>query len=181
MPERARGPKIISSHRENGGKVTARKSDLWLCFFLKLPIWLHTVFCVGFHSYILDKLLRLNLSASKVLSCCTAWVPPHYYSHQFRSVQFSRSVVSDSLRPHGLQHTRPPCPSLTPRVCSYSMSIESVMPSNHLILGRPLLLPPSIFPSIREMSQFFSGGQSIGVSASASVLPMNIQESVTCS
>ena len=58
------------------------------------------------------------------------------------------------------------------------MSIELVMPSNHLILCPPLLLP-SIFPSIRSfpMSQFFSsGGQSIGVSASASVLPMNIQD-----
>ena len=59
------------------------------------------------------------------------------------------------------------------------MSIESVMPSNHLILCRPLLLLPSIFPSIRvfSMSQFFaSGGQSIGVSASTSVLPMNTQD-----
>ena len=59
------------------------------------------------------------------------------------------------------------------------MSIESVMPSNHLILCHPLLLLPSIFPSIKvfSMSQFFeSGGQSIGVSASASVLPMNIQD-----
>ena len=60
------------------------------------------------------------------------------------------------------------------------MSIELVMPSNHLILSRPLLLLPSIFPSIRrsfQMSQLFaSGGQSIGVSASASVLPMNIQD-----
>ena len=53
------------------------------------------------------------------------------------------------------------------------MSTESVMPSNHLILCRPLLLKPSIFPSIRV---FASGGQSIGVSASASVLPMNIQD-----
>ena len=59
------------------------------------------------------------------------------------------------------------------------MSIESVMPSNHLILCHPLLLPPSIFPASVsfQMSQFFtSGGQSIGVSASASVLPMNIQD-----
>jgi len=59
------------------------------------------------------------------------------------------------------------------------MPINSVMPSNHLILCHPLLLPPSIFPSIRvfQMSQFFtSGGQSIGVTASASVLPMNIQD-----
>ena len=58
------------------------------------------------------------------------------------------------------------------------MSIESVMPSNHLVLCRPLLLLPSSFPSIRvfPVSQLFtSGGQSIGASASASVLPMNIQ------
>ena len=58
-------------------------------------------------------------------------------------------------------------------------SIESVMPSNHLILCHPLLLLPSIFPSIRvfSMSQLFAaGGWSIGVSASASVLPMNTQE-----
>ena len=59
------------------------------------------------------------------------------------------------------------------------MSIKLVMPSNHLILCRPLLLLPSIFPSIRvfPMSQFFaSSGQSIGASASASVLPTNIQD-----
>ena len=59
------------------------------------------------------------------------------------------------------------------------MFIASLMPSNHLILCHPLLLPPSIFPSISvfPMSWFFtSGGQSIGVSASASVLPMNIQD-----
>ena len=59
------------------------------------------------------------------------------------------------------------------------MSIELAMPSNHLILCCPLLLPPSIFPGIGSfpVSQFFtSGGQSIGASASASVLPMNIQD-----
>ena len=62
----------------------------------------------------------------------------------FSSVPFSCSVVSDSLRPHESQHTRPPCPSPTPEVYSYSMSIESVMSSNHLILCRPLLLLPPI-------------------------------------
>ena len=76
----------------------------------------------------------------------------------------------DSLRPHGLQHTRLLCPSLSPGVCSNSCP-ELVMPSNHLILCCPLLLPSSgSFP----MSQLFTlGGQSMR--ASASVLPMNIQ------
>ena len=55
------------------------------------------------------------------------------------------------------------------------MSIESVMPSNHLILCRPLLLLPSVSPNIRVF-QNESGGQNIGVSASTSVLPMNIQD-----
>ena len=68
----------------------------------------------------------------------------------FDQGQFSHSVVSYSLRPCGLQHARPPCPSSSPGTYSL-MSIESVMPSNHLILCRPLLLP-SIFPSIRVFS-----------------------------
>ena len=67
------------------------------------------------------------------------------------SVQFSRSVMSNSLRPHESQHTRPPCPSPTPGVYSNS-SIESVMPSSHLILCRPLLLLPPIPPSIKVFS-----------------------------
>ena len=66
--------------------------------------------------------------------------------------QFSRSVMSDSLQPHRLQHARFPCPSPTPGACSNSCPIESVMPTNHLILCHPLLLPPSIFPSIRTFS-----------------------------
>ena len=69
---------------------------------------------------------------------------------QFSSVQFSRSVLSDYLQPHGPQHARPPCPSPTPRI--YSNSFELVMSSNHLILCHPLLIPPSIFPSIRVFS-----------------------------
>ena len=67
------------------------------------------------------------------------------------SVQFSRSVVSSSLQPHESQHARPPCPSPTPRVYP-NPSIESVMPSSYLILCRPFLLLPSIFPSIRVFS-----------------------------
>ena len=57
----------------------------------------------------------------------------------------------NSLWPHGPQHARPPCPSLTPSLLKL-MSIESVMPSNHLILCRPILFLPSIFPSIRGFS-----------------------------
>ena len=68
----------------------------------------------------------------------------------FSSVQFSRSVVSDSLRPHELQHARPPCPSPTPRI--HPNPCPMVMPSNHLILCCPLLLLPSTIPSIMVFS-----------------------------
>ena len=94
-------------------------------------------------------------------------------------VQFSRSVVSDSLRSHGLQHTRLHCPSPIPRVCSNSCpssqwyhptTSSSVIPFSFCLQSFP---SSGSFP----MSQFFtSGSQSIGASASASVLPMNIQD-----
>jgi len=64
------------------------------------------------------------------------------------SIQFSRSVLSDSLWPCRLQPSRLPCPTPTPGACS----IKSVMPFNHLILCCPLLLLPSIFPRIRVFS-----------------------------
>ena len=95
------------------------------------------------------------------------------------SVQFSRSVVSNSLQPHELQHARPPCPSPTPRAYSNSCPLSWRC---HPAISSPVVpfsscpqsLPASgSFP----MSQLFaSGGQSIGVSASASVLPMNTQD-----
>ena len=91
---------------------------------------------------------------------------------------FSHSLMSDSLRPHGLQPNRLPCPALSPGVCSNSLSIESVMTSNHLILCAPFSSCPQSFPASGSfpVSWFFaSGGQNIGASASASVLPMNIQ------
>ena len=67
------------------------------------------------------------------------------------SVQFSCSVVSDSLRPHGPQHARPPITNS--QSLPKFISIESVMPSNHLILCHSFLLLPSIFPSIRVFSK----------------------------
>ena len=68
------------------------------------------------------------------------------------SVQFSHSVVSDSLQPHESQHTRPPCPSPTLGVYPNSGPSSRVMPSNHLILCHPLLLLPPIPLSIRVFS-----------------------------
>ena len=95
------------------------------------------------------------------------------------TVQFSRWVVSDSLWPNGLQHARPPCPSPTSRVYSNSSPLSwwchpaissSVVPSSSC---------PQSFPasgSFPMSGPFVSGGQSIGVSASTSVLPMDIQD-----
>ena len=103
----------------------------------------------------------------------------HNYDFQFSSVQFSRSVMSDSLRPHESQHARPPCPSPTPGVysnaCPSSRWCHPAISSSVILFSScPQSLPASgSFP----MNQLFtSGGQSIGVSASASVLPMNTQD-----
>ena len=97
----------------------------------------------------------------------------------FSSVQFSRSVMSDSLQHHGLQHTRPPCPSPTPGVHS---DLCASSPSCHPAISTsvvPFSSCPQSLPATESfpMSQLFTwGGQSIGVSASASVLPMNTQD-----
>ena len=108
------------------------------------------------------------------ISCENCWV-----KHTCSSVQLSRSVVSDSLRPHGLQHARPPCPSPTPGVYSNSCLVSqwchptissSVIPFSSCLQSFPA-------SGFFQMSQFFTSGcQSIGVSASESVLPMNIQD-----
>ena len=95
------------------------------------------------------------------------------------SVQFSRSVISDSLLPHESQHARPPCPSPTPRV--YSNSCPSSWWCHPTISSSviPLFSCLPSFPASGSfpMNQFFaSGSQSIGASASASVLPMTIQD-----
>ena len=91
---------------------------------------------------------------------------------------FSHSDASDSFWPQGLQHARHLSFTISWSLVKL-MSIESVMPSNHLVLCYPFLLLPSVFlPSGSFlMSQVFSsGGQNIGASASASVLPLNIQD-----
>ena len=97
------------------------------------------------------------------------------------SVQFSHSVMSDSLRPHEPQHARLPCPSPTPRVhpnsCPLSRCCHPAISSSAV----PFSSCPQPFRASRsfQMSQLFtSGGKSIGVSASTSVLPMNTQTSL---
>ena len=136
-------------------------------------------------------LAALQLRGPTCVSCTGRPIPTHCASRavlestyssgsrQFSSVQFSHSVISDSLRPHGLQHTRLPCPSPTPRACSNSCPscrwchptiASSVIPFSSRLQSFPA---SGSFP----MSQLFtSGGQTIGVSASTSVLPMNIED-----
>ena len=95
------------------------------------------------------------------------------------SVQFSRSVVSNSLRLHGLQHARPSCPSPTPGVHPNSCPLSQWYHPTISSSVDPFFSHFPSFPASGSfpMSQFFaSGGQSIGISASASVLPMNIQD-----
>ena len=114
----------------------------------------------------------------KFLFCLSQNLLHIFLNCQF-SVQFSHSVMSDCLRPHGLQHTRSPCPFPTPWVYSKSCPLSqwchptispSVLPfSSHLQSF-------STSGSFQTSLFFTSGGQSIGVSASASVLPMNIQD-----
>ena len=91
---------------------------------------------------------------------------------------FSRSVVSESLWPHGLQHARLPCPSLSHQVCLNSCPLSQWCPPTILSTVAPFSSCSQSFPGSRSFPKsclFASGGQSIGASASATVLPMNIQ------
>ena len=101
------------------------------------------------------------------------------FIYTYMSLQFSHSVMSNPLQPHGLQHARPPCPSPTPRAYSDSWPLSwwchptissSVVPFS----SRLQSFPASGFFQVSQL--FTSGGQSIGFSASTSVLPMNTQD-----
>ena len=112
-----------------------------------------------------------------LLSCCNSRGEPPGGTVQDGSVQFSRSVISDSLRPNEPQHARPPCPSPTPRVysnpCPLSRWCHPTLSSSVVPFSCPQSFPAS---GSFQMSQLFAlGGQSIRVSASTSVLPMNTQ------
>ena len=140
----------------------------WLkfCLFLLLQ-WSHS----ALNLHILGYQWVFKKSSFVYVLFCKGYVDD--YSVQFHSVAQS----CWTLRPHGLQHARFPCPSPTLRAYS---NIESVMSSNHLILCHPVLFLLSIFPSIRVFSSESSSSHQVakvmGVSASTSVLPMNIQD-----
>ena len=108
----------------------------------------------------------------------TGWYYKALMSHSLSSVQFSRSVMSDSLQPRGLQHVRLPCPSSTPRACSNSCPLNRW---RHPTISSSVISFSCIqsFPASRSfpVSQFFtSGSQTIGASASATVPPMHTQD-----
>ena len=150
---------------------------VWIC----ISWWLETVenhfICMWLYMYIFWKMSIqvLCLFCNQVI-CFSLFL---MLSCMFSSVQFSCSVVSDSLRPHELQHARTPCLSPTPGVypnpCPSSWWCHPTISSSVIPLSScPQSLPASgSFPT----SQLFaSGGQSIGASASTSVLPMNTQD-----
>ena len=122
--------------------------------------------------------LRYSTGNSIQWSAVTKW-EGNLKKSGYMSVQFSCSVVSNSLPPHGLQQARPPCPSPTPRACSNSCPSSwwchptissSVIPFSSRLQSFPA-------SGSFQMSQLFtSGGQNIVVSASTSVLPMNTQD-----
>ena len=102
--------------------------------------------------------------------CICLWVLPP------RCVQFSRSVVSDSLWPHESEHARPPCPSTTPVQTHIHQVGDGIQPSHPLSSPSPPDPNPSQHQSLPVSQLFTWGGQSTRVSALASVLPMNTQD-----
>ena len=111
-------------------------------------------------------------------SCIGVWVLYHWchLGSPTAVLQFRRSVVSDSLKPHGLQHIRPPCPSPTPGVYSNSCPLSHPTISSTVIPFSSCLQSFPASGSFQMRQLFASGGQSTGVSALASSLPKNTQD-----
>ena len=130
-----------------------------------------------FAAWIDPEIITLREISQKEKGKCHAIT--YLWNLKYGSVQFSCSVVSDSLWPRGLQQARPPCPSPTPKVSSNSCPLRQwchpTIASSVIHFSSHLRSFPA--SGSFQMNQFFaSGGQSIGISASALVLPMNIQE-----
>ena len=160
---------------------------VFACSVVPDSLWPHgLLFCPGnFQARMLE---RVTISSSRGSSqpgdqTCITWVCCRQadslpLSH-LSSVQFSSSVLFDSLGPHELQHARPPCPSPTPGVYPNSCPLSRWCHPTISSSVSPFSSCPQSFPASRsfQMSQFFpSGGQSIGVSASTSVLSMNTKD-----
>ena len=171
-----------------GGTETAQSGSWYLQIrnFLNNWPWCATNF-TGNHCGQWERVSRALFSAPE-LPCrskatfINLWLDDRWISKNsisYPSVQFSRSVVSDSLRPHGPQHARPPCPSPTPggysNSCPFSRWCHPTISSSVVPFSSCLQSFPA--SGSFQMSQLFAlGGQSIGVSASASVLPGNTQD-----
>ena len=150
--------------------------------FLRIPLYVPCIMKFLYWLMGIQNVHYLLWALEIVWLIAFQWFFPYscgdFFPCMHKSVQFSHSVVADCLWPHGLQHARPPCPSPTPGVysntCPLSWWCHSTISSS--------VFPFSCLQSFSasgsfQMSQFFtSGGQNTGVSASASVLPMNIQD-----
>ena len=154
---------LCMRHREKSGRNRDRASLRWCGHFGRKAV----IAAKAMSPAVLQSLVVLSDQG-----------PLHSVVH-ITSVQFSCSVTSKSLRPHGLQHARLSCPSPTPRACSNSCPSSRWGHPTISSSVVPFSSCPQSFPASGSfpVSQFFSsGGQSIGLSASASVLPMNIQD-----
>ena len=117
-------------------------------------VWIGWEFYKSLHfSFFIKKQSLVDLQCWVSFRCTEKWLNDFFltvFHYKLLQDQFSHSLMSNSLRPHGLQHARPPC--LSPTSLLKLISIVSVMPSNHVILCHPLPLLPSIFSSIRLFS-----------------------------
>ena len=164
-------------------------------YFSMIPIWALALavefFLLNVHSRLHPREKMIFRAQSKNLCLGSYWSDSGVYQgwelfvevgglprEHGGLVQFSHSVISYSLWPHGLQHARLPCPSATPGACSNSCPLSRWSHSTITSSVLPFCCLQS-FPASGSfpMSQVFtSGGQSTGISASASILPMNIQD-----
>ena len=128
----------LKTLRDNMLFLNKNCSSLWLSLISDRPVWVLGPTFQTSHEISQDMCSDISLC---LVPC-----------HSISSVQFSCSVMSDSLQSHGPKHASLPCPSSTPGAYSNLTSIQLVMPSNHLILCCPLLLLPSVFPRITVFS-----------------------------
>ena len=170
------GSLIILAHSHCLGSNSSRLEDLNV---FKAALLTHCRPVDSNRKHYLQLLLYFKLESHSTSFHWYFWIGIYGHGPEVSSVQFSRSVMSDSLQPHGLQHARLPCPSPTPR--AYSNSCPSSQWCHPTISSSVIPFSSHLqsFPAsgFFQMSQFFTlGGQSIGVSTLASVLPMNTQD-----